>query len=205
MDTLIKNLQAGDRAALRELFAIKGFGVYKSALEHAEDREAAKQATREVFLETFRLLIDNKEKKLVESALDALLFERTKYYCGVFNDLGQIQRELFGDPALAPPPRPADPFAGDRQEEPFDEAPQESHAAPVAEPEAPQPRRKRKQKPPKTTRRKRGFFYGLSISLLSLCVLLFIWFIAGIVMEIGYLPNLDLGYTWFNRVLFPLF
>ncbi len=39
---------------------------------------------------------------------------------------------------------------------------------------------------------------------IGLCLLLG-WTLCGLLMRLGVLPNLDLGYAWFNETLFPLF
>ena len=35
--------------------------------------------------------------------------------------------------------------------------------------------------------------------------LLFLWIVAGILMDLGILPYYDLGFAWFNANLYPLF
>ena len=41
--------------------------------------------------------------------------------------------------------------------------------------------------------------------LLSLLISLILWLVVGILMGRGYLPRVDIGYTWFNRHIFSIF
>ena len=41
--------------------------------------------------------------------------------------------------------------------------------------------------------------------LVALFLLVFLWALAGILMSLGVLPAADLGYGWFDRVVFRLF
>ena len=41
--------------------------------------------------------------------------------------------------------------------------------------------------------------------LLSLLVSLILWLVVGILMGRGYLPRVDLGYTWFNSHILSIF
>ncbi len=52
--------------------------------------------------------------------------------------------------------------------------------------------------------RRRGLSAFL-IFLLILLSLLFLWAIVGILMDMGWIPAYDLGYSWFNENVFPLF
>lgn len=54
---------------------------------------------------------------------------------------------------------------------------------------------------PETKKRKRGF----SMILLGAAALILVWVLVGLLGSLGILPELPLGYTWFNDTLFPLF
>lgn len=47
--------------------------------------------------------------------------------------------------------------------------------------------------------KKGGFWSGLLIVILIICILAMLWVIVGIIMGTGLAPRLDLGYEWFNE------
>lgn len=47
--------------------------------------------------------------------------------------------------------------------------------------------------------------YVIAVSFLLLCILGSIWVIIGILMSLGIIPEVDLGYSWFNANMFPWF
>ena len=57
------------------------------------------------------------------------------------------------------------------------------------------------EEPEEETRRGFTFCVFLCIILCLVCV----WFLGGLLMRLGVLPPVDLGYQWFNTHLFPLF
>lgn len=52
-------------------------------------------------------------------------------------------------------------------------------------------------------RRKRGILAQIALNAV-VCVII-VWIIVGLLYRVGVLPNLDLGYSWFNRAVFRLF
>ncbi|MCI6951789.1 MAG: hypothetical protein MR740_06365 [Clostridium sp.] len=56
-------------------------------------------------------------------------------------------------------------------------------------------RQHRKKKPS----RRRGGSNAVTIILLSAFILLLLWIIAGLLIDMGFLPELDLGHAWFNE------
>ncbi len=41
--------------------------------------------------------------------------------------------------------------------------------------------------------------------LFSVLILVLLWALAGLLMETGTLPAVDLGYSWFNAHIYPFF
>ncbi len=62
-------------------------------------------------------------------------------------------------------------------------------------------RMREQERASKQSRRGRGF--GRFLLILFLLILL--WVAAGILMDFGFIPQLNLGYAWFNMHIFPLF
>lgn len=50
-----------------------------------------------------------------------------------------------------------------------------------------------------------GFGFGLGVGILVLGILAALWVIVGLLMDMSILPNLDLGYSWFNANIAPWF
>lgn len=50
-----------------------------------------------------------------------------------------------------------------------------------------------------------GFGTVLLLLILIFCIVATVWVIAGLLMSIGYIPQYDLGYYWFNLNIYPLF
>ena len=51
----------------------------------------------------------------------------------------------------------------------------------------------------------KSILFGFLLFLLIICILILGWAIVGILMDIGWIPYLDLGYSWFNETIYPLF
>ena len=47
--------------------------------------------------------------------------------------------------------------------------------------------------------------FGFLLFLLIVCIMILGWAIVGILMDIGWIPYMDLGYSWFNETIYPLF
>lgn len=58
---------------------------------------------------------------------------------------------------------------------------------------------------PAYARKKKRLPFALEILLLWLCIGLSLWLLYGILASMGFVPYMDLGYTWFNRNLFQVF
>ena len=56
---------------------------------------------------------------------------------------------------------------------------------------------------PEKHRNKGLFVFCIIINIILILVLL--WFLCGLLVNLGVLPQIDLGYTWFNNTIYPLF
>ncbi len=52
-------------------------------------------------------------------------------------------------------------------------------------------------------RNKGLFVFCIIINVILILILL--WFLCGLLVNLGVLPDIDLGYTWFNNTIYPLF
>lgn len=63
----------------------------------------------------------------------------------------------------------------------------------------------REKKAAKRTRQPGGFWFGLCIVLLFMGMMAALWVILGLLMDMNFIPELDLGYSWFNMYIAPWF
>lgn len=54
-------------------------------------------------------------------------------------------------------------------------------------------------------RKKKSFMRAVSILMFLIAVALMFWYIAYLLMEMNYIPYFDLGYSWFQENVLPLF
>lgn len=100
------------------------------------------------------------------------------------------------------------------------EEPVEYEAAPVVlttAPESPEPKKKSRKpkkppkqappepKPEKPKRDSREGFTFFQLLAVLLCAALMVWMLVGLLMALDVVPFYDLGYTWFNQHLLPVF
>ena len=58
---------------------------------------------------------------------------------------------------------------------------------------------------PKPAKKSGGFGFALCVVLLLLGITAALWIILGLLMDMNYIPELDLGYHWFNVNIAPWF
>lgn len=213
---LLTRLKCNDDEAFRQLLLAYGKGIYHRLYARSGNREAAKQALKTAFTEFYAALsrVDSSDP------LEAMLYTRAEkaqdeLLCHsherVFNEvLNSAPLPEPGARPAAPPPAPhptlpplpkkesvGPPPSGP---EPFFQAKADAPdpwalpgaSAPLPEAE-PHPRRRCS---PGTV---------AAIVFLSLGVAAALWVIAGLLMSFGLLPELDLGYAWFNANVIPWF
>lgn len=57
----------------------------------------------------------------------------------------------------------------------------------------------------KSSGKSSGLGFGLGVGILVLGILAALWVIVGLLMDMNILPELDLGYSWFNTAIAPWF
>lgn len=208
---LQRKIRGGDRDAFRALYAACGQGVYTRAQAALGDADAARDAVKQVFLNLHNEILASGQPLDIDARLVDLLDGEVR-----------MRRVLAGDftaaddarpappppeapvqsapateaPAPEKPPRPApDPFS---EAEPY-RPPLERAQAYMQADAAGARQKKQKERPSRT--RGNAFITVLIVIFL----LLFLWVLAGILMDFKILPRIDLGFRWFNEAIFPLF
>lgn len=58
---------------------------------------------------------------------------------------------------------------------------------------------------PQETKKKNGFCYFIGTIFILVAIAAVFWCVAGLLMDLNYIPYYDLGYSWFNANIMPLF
>lgn len=221
-EQMLDALAQGDRAAFQRFYDQYGLPVYRYLLEKTGD--AAR--TRRLWKDVFRALMDRMRATpqpdlplLLLTALADLQLNRDPGRESVESQAERLSSEWVDElhtPA-APVPEAASPVPDEPADQPTPE-PEEPTAqgsdffavdAPSYKPEpdsepddadsdAPAP-----AESPRPRTRRTGWIVLLVV--LILVVLAALWIGAGFAMSGGMLPYFDLGYSWFNQMIFPLF
>lgn len=223
-EQMLDALAQGDRAAFQQFYDQYGLPVYRYLLE--KTRDAAR--TRQLWKDVFRALMDRMRATpqpdlplLLLTALADLQLNRDPARESVESQAERLSSEWVDElhtPA-APVPEAAPPVPDEPANQPTPE-PEEFTAqkpdffavdAPSYEPEPdpdPEPDDADPDAPtptesPRPHTRRTGWIVLLVV--LILVVLAALWIGAGFAMSGGMLPYFDLGYSWFNQTIFPLF
>lgn len=114
------------------------------------------------------------------------------------------------EPVASPPPKEEVPPAAPPKEPP----PPQPEASPVEEPPVSSPVKQRESAPEplpplqKTSEEpapRKKWWSWLLLGALILVLIGLVWAIAGVCMTVGWLPKVDLGYSWFNAHIWPIF
>lgn len=188
-ESCIERIRDGETEAARLLFSQYGEQIYRNALTATKSKEAARTITRETILELIGSLRTEPEKDGWDLWVESVSARHIEVYGLVERDVETLGSELFEPPA--------------KVEEP---------PAPVRE-KVEKPRRRREDTDadlfaddtdePAPARHGAGSV--IVTVLLTVGILLLVWVIVGLLMGFRILPQLDLGYTWFNDHLFRLF
>lgn len=229
---LQKRIHNGDREAFRTIYSEYGRGVYLNALKTLGNETDAHNVVKQTFLNLHHELLRAGEDidiaaRIQELANNELLLmeilgsksgEQAASVVAAKRQAAQ-QKEASFEARTAPvkpeedasvrevvrrPRRERVSFDDDDDaqlgtEEPlptFDRA--RAYAQTDGEADL---RIREQERATKQSRRGRGF--GRFLLILFLLVLL--WVAAGILMDFGFIPQLNLGYAWFNVYVFPLF
>lgn len=191
MDTnsLLERIRSKDRDAFMQLMQTYGRGLYTRLLNQLGDKVLADAAFKETLVGFYNALVHSEG----EDAVQALLYS----YGDITGDrilessLAQVINETVSETQLTPEPEPESPLA--RQ-------------AGVPEPEENEEAADEKQEAaPGKEENRAGWWLGLAVGGLSVAILAALWVIAGLLMDMGLLPELDLGFEWFSANVAPWF
>lgn len=199
--SLQERIHRGDRDAFRALYSEYSRDVYLTAREALQSDALARAVVRQVFLRIHRELLAAAAPLDTDARIDALTNEEIRVQRIASGDTGEA---ILRD---APTPRRVTRYR------------ECAHAAQPAQPEADALARVRAryapmQQPPvppagepllPQARPRMGAARVAAAVLVALFLLVFLWALAGILMSLGVLPAADLGYGWFDRVVFRLF
>lgn len=199
--SLQERIHRGDRDAFRALYSEYSRDVYLTAQQALQSDALARAVVRQVFLRIHRELLAAAAPLDTDARIDALTNEEIRVQRIASGDTGEA---ILRD---APTPRRVTRYR------------ECAHAAQPAQPEADALARVRAryapmQQPPvppagepllPQARPHMGAARVAAAVLVALFLLVFLWALAGILMSLGVLPAADLGYGWFDRVVFRLF
>ncbi len=219
LSSLMRRIQQGDRDAFATLYTRYNKTVYRVALDATHDQNEAVQVVKAVFREMYQT-IRTKGPYLGDlyGWLDALTAKQIR-----------LRRLMRATPAAASSssPRSYSPEEAAALQQRVNERLQRINAQPIEPAKAPTVKEapaasvkkstvKSLRTPPDPDRdeeyedededmpvgKSSGAF---SIAALSVTALLLLWVLVGLLGSLGILPELPLGYAWFNQTLFPLF
>lgn len=207
--SLQERIHRGDRDAFRALYSEYSRDVYLTAREALQSDALARAVVRQVFLRIHRELLAASAPLDTDARIDALTNEEIRVQRIASGDTGEaILRDAptprrvtryrecahAAQPAQPARPEPAQPEADALARVRARYAPmQQPPVPPAGEPLLPQ------------ARPHMGAARVAAAVLVALFLLVFLWALAGILMSLGVLPAADLGYGWFDRVVFRLF
>lgn len=194
-DSLQERIHRGDRDAFRSLYSEYSRDVYLTAQEILQDDARARAVVKQVFLRIHRELLDADGPIDTDQRIDLLTNEEIR-----------IQRIAGGDTGSDILKEVRTPRRLDRHVEPPRAAGQQP-GGPEASPLARAQRRYAAAAQPPASVEQGGTDAGRVFGLLALIVffLIFAWAMCGILMSLGMLPTIDLGYSWFDRAVFRVF
>lgn len=217
LEDLVLRIRMGDKAAVKDLISIYGNAVYLRAFERTQDKELAREAARQTFGQFVAVVQQQPDEDGWSLWFGDLIERNISAYAQIGPDMSliedELERELYGGPEELPEPvsyeqpsarlasQPSQPQrqferTSSDSSEPVDKASRSSGRSIRDEvfSESYRPRKKKK--------RRSGAF---SIILLILVCLILLWVVAGVAMTMKWIPEYDLGYTWFNLNVFKLF
>lgn len=198
---LQKRIHDGDREAFRAVYANHARGVYLRALKELGEDGAARGVVKQVFLNLHRELLRADSPIDIPARIETLADEELmlRQILGSAADVDTLRAPkpaARADGRREAPPPPPPPIADNADHlPPLDRtrAYMRYDRAAARESAPPAPRRKR---------RRTGWFLGVP---LTMFLLLFLWSLAGVCMDFGWIPTVDIGYGWFNEHIFTLF
>ncbi|MDD3242974.1 MAG: hypothetical protein PHD32_04525 [Eubacteriales bacterium] len=177
------------RQRFERLVGTYGKQIYAHAYEHTHDAAAANEVTARVVRALYRAVSAQEEGELSQWVNELTARELDD------RELTQAVAARVA-PAVVPPEpqqlfKSAQPQPAEAVTTQWSPAAQKAQEPPAVE----EPRRRRKGRGGR----------AVGIVLLVLAVLAAAWFAAGLLMAQGVLPTVDLGYTFFNTRIYPIF
>lgn len=177
----------GNREAFREIFNEYSREVYAYIHTALADEQQTKDSVKQVFLGLFRELMKAEKDIDLAERLTELTNEEIKIARMAGGNLSPIKEECAvsgGKDAVAEDVEDEDDIfdeedLDDEDEDEDDDLPEKKKKGNVG-----------------TT---------IAVIFLVLLILIFLWLVAGILMDYGIIPTIDLGYSWFNAHVFDLF
>ena len=216
---LQQRAHAGDREAFREIYETYSREVYALAQRRFNDAEKSRGIVRQVFLSLYRELLHEDEDIDIPARVSAIVDEEIRIRRIADGDLSEDT--LKAQCALAEEPDTSGTMERIRrrmdaeQERDAGEAGSEEPAVQPAVPTetmqgtVPQARAKDAAQPEllQTPKKKKRASTGGTIAAIVAAVLflVFLWLLAGILMDLDVIPRFDLGYRWFNEHIFDFF
>lgn len=229
---LQKRIHDGDREAFKAVYSEYGRDIYLNALKTLGNEADARSVVKQTFLNLHHELLRSSEaidipKRLRELAdnelllmeiLDSKTLTQSASATASARQAVPQKKESFEERS-APIDVPDDEPFRDAPRRPQRERPafDDDNVLPDEDRESLPPlertrsymhadgendlRMREQERAVLQSRRGRGF--GRFLLILFLLILL--WVVAGILMDFGFVPHFDLGYTWFNVNIFPFF
>ncbi|MEZ4508575.1 MAG: hypothetical protein R2912_06005 [Eubacteriales bacterium] len=194
-NALQKRIHSGDRDAFLEVYHAYGHEVYGAVFSAMRSHTLAKQVVKQAFLSLFDEMLTATDDIDIPASVRRLADREVA-----------MQRLMLGEGLDAPQEAPADAglpsarVAFSAKEGFATDLPPLIRDTSFRRPA--QALYVKRQKQSASDRPKQSA--GAKVFVLILVLALF-WMLAGVLMKLGYLPAVDLGYGWFNRTVYPFF
>jgi hypothetical protein len=207
-NTLQKRISAGDREAFKAVYSEYGRGVFLAAMKALGSEADARVVVKQTFLNLHRDLLNAADDVDIPVRIRELT-EHELLLTKILRNKGVFDAAVQGDPldGYTSAYRPGGASA--RSVYDAEDLPEESEPLPPLERtyaymEADRvfASRKPEETPAPAKPKKRGGFKSVLVVLLLLVLL---WALIGVLMDTRLIPAFDLGYRWFNQMIFPLF
>lgn len=208
-NTLQKRISSGDREAFKAVYSEYGRGVFLAAMKALGSEADARVVVKQTFLNLHRDLLNAADDvdipvRIRELTEHELLLTKILRNKGVFD--AAAQGDTLGNGYTS-----AYRSGGASARSVYDaeDLPEESEPLPPLERayaymEADRvfASKKTEETPTADKPKKRNGFQKLLVMLLLLVLL---WALVGVLIDVRLIPAFDLGYRWFNQIVFPLF
>ena len=207
-NTLQKRISAGDREAFKAVYSEYGRGVFLAAMKALGSEADARVVVKQTFLNLHRELLNAADDVDIPVRIRELT-EHELLLTKILRNKGVLDAAAQGDPLGGYTPAYRSGGASARSTYEAEDLPEESEPLPPLERtyaymEADRvfASRKAEETPASEKPKKRNGFQKVLVLLLLLVLL---WALVGVLMDVRLIPAFDLGYRWFNQMVFPLF